>query len=88
MNNLLYKYIRARKYILKTLIANNLIIYYKLVKIILLIIFIINLNIRFSFYTYYFLILFVALSTIVIIILIYIDLEYLIILIDRVFLLK
>ena len=87
-NNLLYKHVRAKKYLLKTLIDNTLITFYRSFEIILLNVLITNLRTGFEFRNYYFLTLFVALKAYVIAILVYLDSNYFVILINCAFLLE
>ena len=85
-NNLLYKYIRAKNYLLKPFVISISTIFYREIEIIKSIILVTNLNIEFNFRNYHFLILFIVLIIIVIIIAIYVNFKYLVTLIDRVFL--
>lgn len=81
---------RIRQYILKSLtLIRYLTIFYKSVEIIFLTALIItDLSTKFNFRNYYFLTLFIALSILIIAILIYLDIEYSILLINRIFLLE
>lgn len=80
---------RIRQYILKSLtLIRYLTIFYKSVEIIFLTALITDLSTKFNFRNYYFLTLFIALSILIIAILIYLDIEYSILLINRIFLLE
>ena len=89
LNNLLYKYLYTREYLPKaTIVLDSTIVFSETIKVIPSTTLITKLGTKFGFRSYYFLTLFIALSIVVITFSVYLDTRYLVILINRAFLLE
>ena len=85
---MLYKYLRTKEYLPKAIVTPTSVVFNRAIKVISSTTLIIELGTKFGFRSYYFLTLFIVLSIVVIAFLVCLDTGYLVILINRAFLLK